>query len=251
MWVKHDRKGLAITAAARCKPDITSCAGVRCGFTLVELLVVISIVAVLVALLLPSLGKAREQARQVVCMSNERQIGIAMKMYAYSNDGRFVPHDHTRTDVQWPELLLSYHDNIEVYICPTIKKLGLDVKWPNTNHPDYGYNYGFDYISYTGTSRMVPGFRYEPHGDLETHDEGEKNSRIIIHDGGYMPDVKRVMHYYQYEHGPVGDFSGYVQDFYWDVTNYIHNDKVNVLFNGGHVGTFTQIEFLPVWVEGY
>ena len=125
------------------------------------------------------------------------------------------------------------------------------MKWPNTNHPDYGYNYGFDYISYTGTARMFPGFVYEPHGEQNTQDEDVKNDRIIIHDGGYMPDLKRVAPYYQYEHGPVGDFPGYVAPTYYDFTNYIHSGEVNVLFNGGHVGSFTQTEFLPVWVQGY
>jgi prepilin-type N-terminal cleavage/methylation domain-containing protein/prepilin-type processing-associated H-X9-DG protein len=63
----------------------------RRAFTLVELLVVIGIIAVLVALLLPSLNRAREQARRTNCLSNLRQIGAAILMYAQANEGETVP----------------------------------------------------------------------------------------------------------------------------------------------------------------
>ena len=64
----------------------------RCAFTLVELLVVIGIIAVLMGILLPTLGKAREQARALKCMSNLRQWAMAINMYCDSNKGS-LPYD--------------------------------------------------------------------------------------------------------------------------------------------------------------
>src|SRR3989339_830506 len=102
------------------------------GFTLVELLVVISIIALLLAILMPSLSKAREQAVRIVCASNMKSTGTSMSMYISDNKGTLPPDympprasgkdDGDLTNCFWQQKLISYTKNGKIFTCSNYEK---------------------------------------------------------------------------------------------------------------------------------
>src|SRR5207248_2466108 len=84
------------------------------GFTLVELLVVIGIIAVLIAILLPTLSKARVAANRTVCLSNIKQLYAGILMYCNNNNGWFPTcayGDDTLSYVQYPDDWIAWEAN--------------------------------------------------------------------------------------------------------------------------------------------
>jgi prepilin-type N-terminal cleavage/methylation domain-containing protein/prepilin-type processing-associated H-X9-DG protein len=106
-------------------------AGPQPAFTLIELLVVIAILAILASLLLPAISRAKESGRGAACISNLRQIGIALQLYVQENENR-MPSMRDRsigtnvvTDpLPSPEVVLSNQlGNVLVLKCPSDKAL--------------------------------------------------------------------------------------------------------------------------------
>ena len=86
------------------------------GFTLVELLVVIAIIAILAGMLLPVLGKAKEEGRRISCANNLRQLALSLRMYGDDNSGAFPPRT---AQTRWPTALRDGYKNLNILKCPT------------------------------------------------------------------------------------------------------------------------------------
>ena len=109
---------------------------IRAPFTLIELLVVIAIIAVIAAMLLPALKGARDKAQQILCVSNQKQLGVLMLMYAEENEdalpGPTSTHSYSRGSILYAWYgwnvgsatlgdlwVAGYMDDIRLYYCPS------------------------------------------------------------------------------------------------------------------------------------
>lgn len=125
----------------------TICGGKKKGFTLIELLVVVAIIAILAAMLLPALSKAREKARQAVCKNNLKQIGLAIMMYAEDNN-EYYPIYADGSGLGWHDRVWKYTgqdpntvppDARTLFQCPSDNS---GKGWPGMVKVSYGLNGG-------------------------------------------------------------------------------------------------------------
>jgi len=137
------------------------------GFTLIELLVVIAIIAILAAILFPVFAKVREKARQITCLSNEKQIGLGFTQYVEDYDEMYPwcqNDDPTLVNgpVAWQVAIYPYVKSAQVFACPSNPNTKtFIVNTPNTAYGvpgipvSYMSPYGIDQGDFGGTAMLA------------------------------------------------------------------------------------------------
>jgi prepilin-type processing-associated H-X9-DG protein/prepilin-type N-terminal cleavage/methylation domain-containing protein len=234
------------------------------AFTLVELLVVISIIAVLLAILMPSLRKAREQARRIICANNLKTITLADRMYALDSDDFHVPayyNDllHDPPVALWFQnpmfskiIALGDRFNQEDqegyegksmtlpkdFKCPTDKRTiangGLHIE---AGLVVQGVSYAMNMMGIRPKGGWAPRIVYA----LKTFQVKRPSNKIFFMDGQWFvvyttgAEYKRVWDVY-------GDRMGAWE---WDSASYRHDEGANIAFYDGHVDYWKKEEICP------
>ncbi|MEN6645325.1 MAG: DUF1559 domain-containing protein [Armatimonadia bacterium] len=185
----------------------------RQGFTLIELLVAIAIIAILATILFPVFAKAREKARQTSCLSNLKQIGLALKAYCqdYDETNCRAYYGGSRV-VRWHQAIAPYVKNDDLFRCMSS---GQEIDPYSGLYMSYGMS------SFNFAPGAYPSFWYGP-GDEEI---GDASGTIWVTDSKHPTDPTQGSYY-------VGGGAVFSEP----VTRvaYRHNEGFNALYYDGH-----------------
>ena len=222
----------------------------RKGFTLIELLVVIAIIAILAAMLLPALARAREQARRAVCISNLRQFGIALQMYVNDWDGwvpparNYIAAGVIKSYINYLAPYVGWEGKIYRFNVVPERSIGecLSNTFDIYDHP-YGWpaifpDYGANIIAFDGSTQSgdvyldweVAWKRY-CRCDPQTIYLGDVRDDWCITKTGLLSETAIPCYY--------GD----------DNLGFWHSGSANVLFLDGHVESFNEMPANKYWTS--
>lgn len=227
----------------------------RLGFTLVELLVVISIIALLMAILLPVLGRVKEQARSIVCRYNLKTLSLANETYVADCDGWYVPAvDFTMAAMGQPTwnsnrifrraiALQSAYDEFfqmpKEYLCPTDRATGRHKNIDLEQYPNvisYGYNFtdwGTDSHKFLSWSGDIPGG--EDAAQTLAMQVRRPAEKLMFIDSGDIWVEKLHSSYKDYWDKFGHNLQLYRQADAWRPTFYRHREGANIAFFDNHV----------------
>ena len=213
--------------------------GAETAFTLIELLVVIGIISILTSMLLPALSGAKDSAKRIACLNLEKQLIMALRMYADDNSGYFPPRVQTN---RWCTTLRPYYQDLRVLKCPADiwAKASTNRAAGGTNRPaescprTYLIN-GFDdyYRGIVGKAGM-PGFRRLGNGEIVINERNlpEPTGTIAFGERDNRPGSRPQYHM---DYDFLDDLNGLNQNMHGNTSRTGRGGGSNYAMVDGHI----------------